>query len=592
MMTPPSEQPDASTLPSTLHQADQCIEHLGADFSSLSRRFSELCTRFSEGRFHLAVLGQFKRGKSTFVNALLGEELLPTSIVPLTAIPTFIEHADRLQATIIFTDHRHNEICQPDGVDALRDFLARFVTESANPENKLGVSQVDVYYPSDLLKNGLVLIDTPGIGSTFRHNTVATLNFLPQCDAAVFVVSADPPPTEVEIEFLRQVQGKVRQLFFVLNKIDYISPEERQTALDFLQKVLHEQAGFPAKPAIFSLSAKQGLEARKSGSQELWQQSGMAEIEHHLLDFMAKEKSRVLGAAVSRKAADLIDDVLLQLRLASRSLEMPLVKLHECLEIFDRKLEEIDHQLQVTGDILTGERKRLHELLEENVNRLRGEAEQYLGKVVAEALGGSGQADPKQSAIQSILDAAIPEYFEKQNTRLTELISKRMDMVLKPHQVRADELIETLRQTAANLFEIPYHAPRSDQAFSLSRRPYWLTRRWSTRLNPLPMSLGDSLFSNGRQRIQKRLREQSRELILANVENLRWSLFQSIDDTFRRFSTALAERLRETKAATQEAIRAAAERRRNQGETISQELSRLETAVGELEGLQKILLEN
>ena len=167
-----------------------------------------------------------------------------------------------------------------------------------------------------------------------------------------------------------------------------------------------------------------------------------------------------------------------------------------------------------------------------------------------------------------------------------------MDMVLKPHQVRADELIETLRQTAANLFEIPCHAPRSDQAFTLSRRPYWLTRRWSTRLNPLPMSLGDSLFSNGRQRIQKRLQEQSRELILANVENLRWSLFQSIDDTFRRFSTTLAERLRETKAATQEAIRAAAERRRNQGETISQELSRLETAVGELEGLQKILLEN
>jgi len=158
-------------------------------------------TRCFNPSIHLAVLGQFKRGKSTFVNALLGEELLPTAIVPLTAIPTFIEHADRLQATIIFTDHRHNEICQP---------LARFVTESANPENKLGVSQVDVYYPSDLLKNGLVLIDTPGIGSTFRHNTVATLNFLPQCDAAVFVVSADPPPTEVEIEFLRQVQGKVR----------------------------------------------------------------------------------------------------------------------------------------------------------------------------------------------------------------------------------------------------------------------------------------------------------------------------------------------------------------------------------------------
>ena len=106
------------------------------------------------------------------------------------------------------------------------------------------------------------------------------------------------------------------------------------------------------------------------------------------------------------------------------------------------------------------------------------------------------------------------------------------------------------------------------------------------------MSLGDSLFSNGRQRLQKRLQTQSRELILSNVENLRWSLFQSIDDTFRRFSTTLAERLRETKAATQEAMRAAAERRRNQGETISRELSRLETAVQTLEKLQKILLDN
>ena len=76
-MTSPHNQAEISILPSTLHEADQFIENLGVDFAPLSRRFSELSTRFSEGRFHLAVLGQFKRGKSTFVNALLGEELLP-----------------------------------------------------------------------------------------------------------------------------------------------------------------------------------------------------------------------------------------------------------------------------------------------------------------------------------------------------------------------------------------------------------------------------------------------------------------------------------------------------------------------------------
>lgn len=591
MISQPYAQSEGFDLPSILNQADQCIENLGVDFSSLSRRLRNLINRLTEGRFHLAVLGQFKRGKSTFVNALLGEELLPTSIIPLTAIPTFIQHAETLKATIIFDQNRRSEECNPDGIDELCTFLTRFVAESSNPENRLGVSQVDVYHPATMLKNGLVLIDTPGIGSTFRHNTMATLNFLPQCDAAVFVLSADPPPTEVEIEFLKQVQGKVPRLFFVLNKIDYLSLEERQTAVDFLQKVLHEQAGFPEKSPIFSLSAKQGLEARKTGNLELWQSSGMAAMERHLLDFMASEKSRVLGAAVSRKAADLIDDVLMQLRLASRSLQMPLVELHECLEIFDQKLEEIDHQLQITGDVLTGERKRLHQFLEENVRQLRGEAEQYLGKVVAEALGNDYHHPAKQSDIQAVLNVAIPQYFEKQNSRLTELISKRMDMMLNPHQTRTDELIETLRQTAAKLFEIPYHAPRSDRAFSLSHRPYWVTRRWSTRLNPLPKNLGDALFSNGRQRMQKRLQEQCRELVLSNVENLRWSLFQSIDDTFRRFSSALAERLTETKAATHEAIRTAAARRQNQSETISQEISRLEAAVQELEALQKALVD-
>jgi hypothetical protein len=175
---------------------------------------------------------------------------------------------------------------------------------------------------------------------------------------------------------------------------------------------------------------------------------------------------------------------------------------------------------------------------------------------------------------------------------MTELISKRMDMVLKPHQLRADELIETLRQTTAELFEIPYHAPRGDQAFSLSRRPYWITRRWHTRLKPLPLTLGDSLFSNAEQRLRKRLQEQSQTLIMANVENLRWALFQSIDDTFRRFSTTLAERLTATRHATQKAIKTAAERRRNQGETISGELNSIENAIQKLEAWEEKLVAN
>ena len=104
-----------------------------------------------------------------------------------------------------------------------------------------------------ILSKGIVLIDTPGIGSTFRHNTEVTLNFLPQCDAALFLVSADPPITEVEVEFLKHLKTKVSLIFFILNKIDYLDEEERQKVLNFFKQVLKEQAGYESDPIIFSV---------------------------------------------------------------------------------------------------------------------------------------------------------------------------------------------------------------------------------------------------------------------------------------------------------------------------------------------------
>ena len=578
-----------NSLASLLARSEQCLQSLGEDFSKAVSRCHELRERLTTGRIHLAVLGQFKRGKSTFVNALLGEALLPTAVVPLTAIPTFIQHAATPGATIFFADDHPEEKCVPADNEELQVFLARFVTESANPKNQLGVSRVEVFHPAALLQDGLVLIDTPGIGSTFRHNTLATINFLSQCDAAIFVFSVDPPPTEVEIEFLKKVQDKIPQLFFILNKTDYITPAERQTAEDFFRKVLNEQAGYPPSTTLFSLSARQGLEARQQDDDKLWRQSGLAAMEKHLLTFMSEEKTRVLDKAVKLKADDLMADILMRLRVAGRSLQMPLVKLQECMEVFNEKLAEIDHQLQVSSDILTGERRRLHEFMEQEARKLRGEAELFINQQIAETLNQNRSKLPEQKTIQTILDAIIPEYFGKQNIRLTELIGRRVDEILHPHQKRADELIEILRQTAAELFAIPYHAPRSDQSFKIERRPYWMSRKWSTRLTPSPKSLKNSFFSDRRQQLINQFQEQGRELAVSNVENLRWALFQNIDDSFRRFSTLFTTRLEETKAATSQAISAAVERRRHQKKTISKEMDRLEKATRDLELLQKDL---
>lgn len=471
----------------------------------------------------------------------------------------------------------------------LGDFLAGFVTEMGNPRNKLGVAQVEVFHPAALLGKGVVLIDTPGIGSTFRHNTEATLNFLPQCDAALFLVSADPPITEVEVEFLRQVRSKVSRLFFILNKVDYLSDDDRRTALEFLRKVLTEQAGVSADVATFCVSARQGLEARVKDDHGLWTASGMAQVERHLVEFLAKEKVAALRDAVGSKAADTMGEALLRLRLALRSLQMPLDELQQRLTLFEAKIDKAQRQRVAAGDLLAGDRRRMHEFLEEHAEHLRARSREYLEGIVHETTARDCQTS--EEAVQNALAEAIPRYFEHHVGQATELFRQRMTETLRPHRQRADELIESVRITAAELFDVPYHAPESEDAFEMVRQPYWVTHKWSTTLSPIPTGLIDRLLpaSTQHKRLRKRLLGQVNELVVSNVENLRWAIFQSVDQTITRFGSSLDKRLSETVEATHGAIRAAMNLRRSQSEATAKEASQLEAAETELKRLHDSL---
>lgn len=264
----------AAVLPDFLEEARERVGALGAEFQADGGRLDDLRQRLREERCHLAVLGQFKRGKSTLVNALLGAPVLPVAVIPLTSIPTFLRGGDQIAARVLFDNGKPEERFAGSEAEAQADFLARFVTEGANPRNRLGVRVVEATYPAPVLGKGLALIDTPGIGSTFRHNTEATVNFLPQCDAALFVVSADPPITEVEVEFLKLAHHKLARLFFVLNKVDHLDASECRTAVAFLQQVLCDQVGFSSPPPIHCVSARQGLAARRNRDAAAWQRSG------------------------------------------------------------------------------------------------------------------------------------------------------------------------------------------------------------------------------------------------------------------------------------------------------------------------------
>ena len=226
-------------------------EVLGAQYIADDGR--ALAARVSEGRFYLACIGQFKRGKSTLINALIGEPVLPVGFIPVTAVPTVIRYGAHKKARIQFRDGAWQQIAASD--------LEQYVSEEYNPENAKGVGGAEVFVPSALLSTGMCFVDTPGLGSVFTGNTAATQAFIPHIDAALVVVGADPPLAGEELALVEAVGRQVQNLILVLNKADRTTDAERVAAIAFTQKVLEKRLQRSVGP-VFEVSAAERSENR------------------------------------------------------------------------------------------------------------------------------------------------------------------------------------------------------------------------------------------------------------------------------------------------------------------------------------------
>jgi hypothetical protein len=221
---------DASALETLARLADE------SEAAEIAAEARALAGRAAEGRFYVACVGQFKRGKSTLINALVGTSVLPTGVVPVTALPTVVRHGEPAV-----------RVKRQDGAWIAVDpgTLAAWVTEQGNPGNRKRVAGVEVFVPSPLLAAGMCLVDTPGLGSVFEANAGATRAFVPHIDAAVVVLGADPPISADELALVGEVAGAVDHLVFVLNKADRLSPGESREAAVFAEQVLSRRLGYP-----------------------------------------------------------------------------------------------------------------------------------------------------------------------------------------------------------------------------------------------------------------------------------------------------------------------------------------------------------
>jgi len=229
---------------------------------------------------------------------------------------------------------------------------------------------------------------------------------------------------------------------------------------------------------------------------------------------------------------------------------------------------------------LAGDRKRALQLLEERAEELRQRSAEHLEKVVEACFSTMQDGDVSEGAILDALAEEVTNFFQTSAGETSTNFGGYVTEVLRPHQQRADELIELIRKAAAELFEIPYHAPESSEAFEVRRKPHWVLRK---RVPTLPIVVPEEAFdkllptSIRISRLKKRLSRQIQTLVRHNVENLRWATLQNLNDAFHRFGLTLDQRFQETIEATHGAIQAAYRKRKEHTEAIADEVARMES---------------
>jgi ethanolamine utilization protein EutP (predicted NTPase) len=512
-----------------------------------------VASRLASNRFQLAVLGQFKRGKTTFLNSLLGAEVLPVAVIPVTCVVTALSYGERPEAEVHFLNHEVRPI--PLGE------LAAYVTEQGNPENRRNVKHVEVRYPSPYLRDGVRLLDTPGVGSVHRHNTDAAHALLAEADAGVFVFSADPPLTQLEADFLVQARDHVHRFFFVLNKTDLMEAEDLREALDFTWRQLRALLG-PRPGDLFPLSAREALRAKVAGDRQRLERSGLAAFETALDQFLMKDKGRVLLASALADLLRVAANLRFQGELEQQARALPLEQLEEKRRLLERDLagieaERADMNVLLRNDVARCLARVEADLREHVEAALTGSLERLEASFAAHNWKGRNEFGRRFDAFMAAETARVFQEWRRREDR-------RMDEVLRDLAQRFTErtnaILARIRDAAAGLFAVRLELVDGPSALGASARfSYHTDPLFYFTLDKIPFLLPGPLF---RRHAMKRMRAQVREELEKNAGRIRHDYLERIERNLEAFRRALNGRIDSLVEAIHRALARAAEARR------------------------------
>jgi len=196
-------------------------------------RMTALLARLEDDSLEVALFGRVSSGKSSLLNALLGTDVLPVGVNPITAVPTKLRYGSELRAAVTYGDGRSEKLPIEE--------LSGLVTEQGNPGNLRNVVRALVEVPSPRLRSGIVLVDTPGLGSLAKRGTQETLAYLPACDLALLLIDSAATLNEEDIGTLRLLYEAGIPAIVLLSKSDLLAEGDLHRIVEYTQAQLHRE---------------------------------------------------------------------------------------------------------------------------------------------------------------------------------------------------------------------------------------------------------------------------------------------------------------------------------------------------------------
>jgi small GTP-binding protein len=522
---------------------DEIFEICGnAPLERLQPAICDLKQRLKTDEVRLAVLGQMKRGKSSLLNALLGEPILPTGVLPLTSVVTEIRYAADPRACIVYRSGLSEEI-------ALAD-IGEYVTEALNPGNRKGVEALQLFYPSNLLRKGLVLVDTPGFGSTHSHNTVTTLGYLGKVDAAIIVFSVDPPITEVEASFIREIRKDIPRLLFVLNKTDLVTTEEVNAAREFLHDELTNKVQL-SSCEIFPLSAR----FRASELANEHGASGLSRFADYLRDFARYRHDETLFFSILSHVSQVLDLASFALCLSTRfsSLESSELRKRraEMRVLVDQSARETD----AIGTLLRQEQAAMMAEVIEDLDAHVRSSTPYLEQQLAELRRANPNASgrPLGKLLENFFNVEAGKIFRDWRMQEDARLSSKLKEIEGRYAEKANSILMHLAEALASMVDVPAAELKVNSGLAMDSKVTYSVQPIFYSLDRFLLAIPPPIQRNI---VYRRVRNSIAGRLDRNAGRIRFDYLERLERSFKMLEQTLKSQIQDTEHALTGALEA------------------------------------